>query len=422
MKRTKIIYVLTKYPHLSETFIAREIDQLIDYGNEITICSLKWNWPWSKKIGLQVHRANVVSPNRNIFSFLAIMIWAVRTRPHKLIEILEDIFHTELFSLNTLKLFYIFLSTVNIAYRCRGQKYQHVRAHFLHSESVCAMWLSTLLDIPYSINVHTQNIYFSKSIIQKVVDNSSFCVAISKETFDMLSILGKDKERIFLIHNGISIGEFNNQSHGENLDKDRFTIVAVGRLIRKKGFDLLINACKILEDEGVNFVCSIIGAGSEYKNLSNLIGLLNLKQRVYLTGALPFNEVKEYMSRSSVVVVPSRPSLEDNDRDGLPTVIIESLALGIPVIATDFAGIPDIIAHDETGLLVMPDNYPELASAIILLYKDEKLRIKLGLQGRGKVIEDFSLEKSIRQLDRLIHSMNLQIEIPEIQPVSIAHG
>jgi glycosyltransferase involved in cell wall biosynthesis len=106
----------------------------------------------------------------------------------------------------------------------------------------------------------------------------------------------------------------------------------------------------------------------------------------------------------------------------LPTVIIESLALGTPVIATDFAGIPEIIAHDVTGLLVVPDNYRELASAMILLYKDEKLRIRLGLQGRGKVIENFSLEKSIRQLDRLIYSINVQIEIPEMQPVSIADG
>jgi colanic acid/amylovoran biosynthesis glycosyltransferase len=274
MKRTKIIYILTKYPHISETFIAREIEQLIDYGNEITICSLKWNWPWSKKMGLEVNKANVLSPNRNIFSLFVIVIWAVRTSPHKLIEILKDIFHTELFSFNILKLFYIFLSTINIAYHCRCQKYEHIRAHFLHSESVCAMWLSTLLEIPYSINVHAQNIYFSKSIIQKVVDNSSFCVAISKETFDMLSILRKDKEKIHLIHNGINIDEFNNQSHEENPDNNRFTIVAVGRLIRKKGFDLLINACKILEDEGVDFVCYIIGDGREYKNLLKMIGMV----------------------------------------------------------------------------------------------------------------------------------------------------
>jgi glycosyltransferase involved in cell wall biosynthesis len=177
----------------------------------------------------------------------------------------------------------------------------------------------------------------------------------------------------------------------------------VGRLVEKKGFDLLVRACARLRDRGVDYTCKIIGGGPQHGVLSQLINELELGNHVCLVGPVPFEEVKGYYRQASLLVMPSRISPRDQDRDGLPNVIIEAMATGVPVVATELAGIPDLVIPNQTGLLVPPEDVTELAGAMQELLENDGFRMRLACAGRARVEQEFDLAASVQKLEALIH-------------------
>jgi colanic acid/amylovoran biosynthesis glycosyltransferase len=394
----KICYVTSRYPSLSETFIAREMQWLVDLGHEITICQLKWSTPWRSQQGLQVSPAYVLSPQFGPLPWAKGLAWGLCRKGNPLRSIWQEYRQTSGEAKSKLKLLAILLTVLRLAQCLDGNGIGHVRAHFLHGEAVGAMWLARLLNAPYSITAHTLAIYFPRSIIEKTVRAASFCAAITNETLELLTDLRGTSEAVHLIRNGISLREFMvNSAVSWNSRPPQIT--AVGRLVSKKGFDLLIRACSLLRDWDIDFTCKIIGDGPQYATLNRLITELDLGGYVSLVGALPFEEVKCHYQRASIVVMPSRISSDGQDRDGLPTVIIEALAMGVPVVATTLAGIPDLIIHNQTGLLVPCDNPTELATAIRRILEDENLRDCLAQAGREKVAREFDMAESARRLE-----------------------
>ena len=170
----------------------------------------------------------------------------------------------------------------------------------------------------------------------------------------------------------------------------------MGRLIPKKGFDVLIKACAIIKGKGINFVCGIVGEGSEYRNLTRLVKENDLVDKVKLLGKLSYDDVVIQYQQASILVAPSRVC--KNDVDGLPTVIIEALALGVPVIATPIAGITDLIKGGETGLIVPPDDEKALSNVICEILDNHNMQASLAICGRNRVLEEFDISKTIKNL------------------------
>jgi glycosyltransferase involved in cell wall biosynthesis len=180
-------------------------------------------------------------------------------------------------------------------------------------------------------------------------------------------------------------------------------IVAIGRLIAKKGFANLIRACALLVERGRSFQCEIFGEGSLENQLRGQIEQLGLKELVQLPGAKPQHELRERLAAANVFALPSVPEAEGG-MDNLPTVIMEAMATGLPVVSTRIGGIPEMVIDDETGFLVEPGNVVALADAIEKVTNDRSLGQKLGQAGHERVQRLFSIEKNVRELCALICS------------------
>jgi glycosyltransferase involved in cell wall biosynthesis len=165
----------------------------------------------------------------------------------------------------------------------------------------------------------------------------------------------------------------------------------VGRLVEKKGFSDLIDACALLVKSGVQFECDIIGGGDLNESLHSQIQQLELANVVSLTGPLPQQEVHKAIRVAAVCVAPCITA-STGDRDGLPTVLLESMALGTPCVSTAVTGIPEIIRPEETGLLIPEREPAELATAIQRLLEDEPLRIRLSKAARELFVDKFSID------------------------------
>ncbi|MFQ5628509.1 MAG: glycosyltransferase family 4 protein, partial [bacterium] len=173
-------------------------------------------------------------------------------------------------------------------------------------------------------------------------------------------------------------------------------LLAVGRLVEKKGFPYLIEACKQLREQGIQFRCEIAGDGPMHAQLEKQVWQSGLDDAIVLHGALPPEEIKKFYAQASLFVLPSFIT-KSGDRDGIPNVILEAMAMALPVVATRVSGIPEAIVHEETGLLVPEKDADALAQAIINLLSNPARRQQLGNAGRERVTHKFTLEANVKQ-------------------------
>jgi glycosyltransferase involved in cell wall biosynthesis len=202
-------------------------------------------------------------------------------------------------------------------------------------------------------------------------------------------------------------------------------IVAVGRLVPKKGFDLLLDACTLLRQKGVNFQCSIVGSGDEEAALRERINRLGLMETVELHGARPQTDVKRIVQESAVLAAPCVIG-EDGNRDGMPTVLLEAMALGTPCVATDVTGIPELVKHEQTGLLVPQNDSAKLATALQQVLESRELAVRLAENARRLIEEQFDVQCNAQQLrdlfQRAISSRDCEVvewdsTVPHVSPV-----
>src|SRR5205807_9968132 len=203
----------------------------------------------------------------------------------------------------------------------------------------------------------------------------------------------KRADRIHRIYNGLNLSE----SRRADFSGTSPTIIAVGRLIDKKGFADLIQACRLLVERGKSFRCQIFGEGPLEEKLCQQIEELKLQNWVELPGPKPQHEVRKYLAAGTVFVLPSVIDPEGG-MDNLPTVIMEAMATGLPVISTGIGGIPEMVIDNETGFLVPPGGLAALAAAIERLFDEIGLARRLGDRGFQRARELFSIEKNVRSL------------------------
>jgi len=160
---------------------------------------------------------------------------------------------------------------------------------------------------------------------------------------------------------------------------------------------VLIDACQILRERGVIFTCEIAGAGEEELNLRQQIEKLGLQEQVKLLGIRPQGEVTKLMQSASVMAAPCVVG-GDSNKDGLPTVLLEAMALGTPCISTNLTGIPEVLRHRETGLMVEQNDPIALAEAIAQLLENADLRVELATQARQLMEQKFDIHRNAAKL------------------------
>src|SRR5690606_25340670 len=209
-------------------------------------------------------------------------------------------------------------------------------------------------------------------------------------------------EKIIVLHCGVDTEVFQ-QRQLANHPNTPLNIVCIGTLHEVKGQTHLLSACRILRDHGLSFTCTLIGDGPDLDALQAQVQRDGLEAYVHFAGRKTHAEVAAALREADVVVAPSVPS-SDGRREGIPVALMEAMGSGVPVVASDLSGIPELVIDEETGLLTPPGDAGAIAAALERLYNDPELRQRLGSAGRDKVLREFDLHKNAEHLVELFQA------------------
>ncbi|MDC0004319.1 glycosyltransferase family 4 protein [Porticoccaceae bacterium] len=287
------------------------------------------------------------------------------------------------------------------------KNYQLIHSQWIQSGGTIGFYASWLLDIPFSFTGHAVDLFRDRCALKDKVKHADFIIAISQFHKDFYITEGAIAEKIHIVYCGIDLDEY---AYSYSESKDPVIILSFGRLVEKKGYSILIEACGLLRDLGVDFHCEIAGSGPEYGALKKLTASLNLDKWITITGkALNQEEIQEWMKTGDIYAQPCCWSA-DNDVDGIPRSLMEAMAVGLPSISTTVAGIPDLIKHKKTGLLIAEQDAEGLTKAIKLIMDDPSLRQELSKGGRQLIEQRFNLETCLDPLAEIFsHRSNTTI-------------
>ncbi len=277
----------------------------------------------------------------------------------------------------------------------------HLHAHFISRSADIAQLASRLAGIPFSISAHAKDIYTSPSAdLRRKLNAAQFTVTCTEANRSVLAEIAPEAE-VRLMYHGIDRGIFHPSRRIVADAGEPPLILAVGRLRAKKGLDTLIDACRLLHERGQRVRCEIVGYGEEHDALAHRIENAGLGRHVRLVGKLAREQVLERYARASVFVQPSRIAA-DGDRDGIPNVLLEAMAMGLPVVATRVSGIPEVVRDGRNGLLVEADAPLALAEAIEQVLLHPRQAAALGSAALHTVAEGFDNDNNLRVLTRLL--------------------
>ncbi len=394
---TNFAYLFERFPSFSQTFCYREVAELDRQGltpNIFSIRKPKGEPPqdWDERIINRVHYllgekellddVHRASKKGNLTREIVAALdqWGRRT--------------------DFLRLY----QAIYIGLRLRDLGVRHVHAHFAGLAARTACWIDKFFGINFSFTAHANDIFAPRNFeigLDKLVDAARAIVTETDYAAKFLKERFPDRaDRIHRIYNGLNLAEFKRA----DFSAAPASIVAIGRLIDKKGFADLIHACRLLKDRGKLFRCKIIGEGPLEKELRRQIDQFDLQNCVQLLGAKPQGEIAKHLAAGTVFVLPSVIGA-DGGMDNLPTVIMEAMATGLPVISTAIGGIPEMVIENETGILVPPNDAGALGRAIEKVIVDLSLAQRLGEKGQKRASELFSIDKNARSLIRIFEEL-----------------
>jgi glycosyltransferase involved in cell wall biosynthesis/GT2 family glycosyltransferase len=387
-----MVILLDEFPTLTETFVLGEIRALQRGGNRVRVeaASRPARQIRGGARGLDVDYWE----DDGIARKLASLVWLVRRSPGRcardLISRRRWRRHEEVWPLRSLG---------PPARRIVESGEAHLHAHFAAGAALNAMRLGALLDLPYSVTVHAYDVFQERRNLREKLDGAAFSTGVCASTVEHLRALmpAATAPRIQEVGMGVDGERFRRRRpHGSQR-----TVVAVGRLVEKKGFSHLLDAAAILERSEPLDRLVVVGDGPLRRELEDQAVRLGIEHRVVFTGTLEHDEVRAQIEGSSVLVMPSVVAA-DGDRDSLPVVVEEALALEVPVVASDLAGLPEVV-RPEWGRIVPPADADMLAAAITeVLNLNVERRAKMGRAGRAFILEHRGVDGEAARLAALV--------------------
>jgi glycosyltransferase involved in cell wall biosynthesis len=398
-------YLTKRFPRLSETFILDEILGLEAAGVPLRLWAIAD--PGETVVQPRVHQ--VASPVRYLHEahrssfgdylhFLRSHATVVRRHPWRW---LATAGHMALSRrhLSTLK---HFLEAGPLAVELEADGARHVHAAFAHGPASVAHFVHLLTGMSFSFAAHAKDLYLSSpDILARKVAAASFVLTCSSSAAtEMRRVVTSHPDRavsshaykVVLAPHGVDTERFTppaRTDHGGGSDGRPLRILAVGRLVPKKGYPVLLEALARLQLDGTDFDCQIVGGGELRAELRELAGTLGVQDKVSFAGSLSQPEVNEQLARADVFVQASVVT-ENGDRDGIPNALLEAMSSGLAVVGSAVAGIPEVVTDGVTGLVVPPGDAPALAEALGALAADPGLRTRLGESARRYCVEHLS--------------------------------
>ena len=400
-------YLVTAFPRVSETFIINEIIELERQGFDLRIYSMTAPTDRIRHRLVDEIRAPIrylpkpLSPS--IGTVLADHAWLMARSPRA--------YALTLFRVVTSgerDLIARFPQAPCLARMLGRDGVTHVHAGFVHMPGSLAYIVYLLTGRRYSLGTHARDLYHSPpALLRKKIAAARVVFTCTRYNVSHLQRLSADAGafRVRQVYHGTTLERF---TFGPCGCSEPPVVLAVARLVEKKGLEDLIEASALLRDRGVRFRCHIVGHGALRESLTRLIHRLDLQQVVTLEGAADQDEVISWYRRATVLALPCRVA-RDGDRDGIPNVLIEAAACGLPIISTPVCGIPELVTDRVSGLLVPPQNPAALARAIKLMLHSLELRERLRVNARKRVEETFDVRRNALAIGRELRAV---MELP----------
>ena len=389
----RVGYVVKRYPRFSETFIVNEILEHEAAGLSVEIFALR---PVR-----ETHFQDLLAKVRAPVSYLQERagkpgeFWqTLRAARDALPGFWRKVDELGDVDVNDLS------QAMELALRARQAGIGHLHAHFGTIAATVTRLAAKLGDLTYSVTVHAKDIYHQSvdepALAAKLRDASAVVTVSDYNACHLTRRFALPAGHVRRIYNGLDLNRFEYRSPPQSSN----SILAVGRLVEKKGFDVLIAACAVLRERDIDFNCSIIGDGDLKSRLLDAVRRHGLDDHVTLLGSRAQSELIAHFREAAVMAAPCVVG-GDGDRDGLPTVLLEAMALGTPCVSTSVTGIPELVRHDETGLCLQPNDAPALADALERLLGDAALRDRLSVSARLLIEQEFDARRNAERLRQL---------------------
>lgn len=397
---SRVVYIVSLFPCWSETFIVREIHEMIKRGVDVRIVSLKHPSEKMVQSDAEVLAGRVIYPA----PFLPTLLSALRallTHPwREFVDLFRMIVSLISLPSSLAKSLVVWWRTIGVMSQVHALAPRHIHAHWATFPSTAAWLLSKRIAVPFSFTAHAHDIFVEEQLLSEKMRDAKFTVAISQFNKRYLAerVKAAKSAVVNVIHCGVSPAQFSFVTEGRASNQ----ILAIGRLDQIKGFPHLIDACAVLRDRGVDFVCDVVGSGPLEADIRAQIERLQLTGKVNLLGAKKQEEVRALLQRVTLFVLPSVVT-PTGDRDGIPVAMMEAMACGTPVVSTTVSGIPELVQDGVTGLLSEPGNAQSLAASLERILTDASLRAELAHRARALVEREFDVALEAGKLYDAIH-------------------
>jgi glycosyltransferase involved in cell wall biosynthesis len=401
----RIAYLCAQYPAVSHTFVLREVEALRALGAEISTFSIRRSSAdqllaqadrmafASTYAILPPHWRKLLAAHMKLIAkapkvYLSTLAMALGLAPPGLRGSLWQVFY--------------FFESVVLWSECRRRRIRHIHAHMANVAADVALlsahigsMLEPELPWSWSFTQHGPSEFFDVSHFRlaEKVRRALFVVCISDYARSQVMGLSQPEtwKRLHVVHVGIPIAQFTRNSHLSPPPEEHPTILFVGRQVPVKGEAVLLEATLLLAERGHEFKVILAGCGPLQPTLESLAERLGVSHLVSFPGSVGQDDIHAFYECASIFCLPSFA-------EGVPCVLMEAMAMQIPVVSTRIAGIPELVDDGRTGLLVTPGRADVLADALARLLSDQSLCRELGSRARDKVKSDFNVEISAKQL------------------------
>lgn len=390
----RVAYLFERFPSFGQTFCYREVAELIRQEADVAIFSVRrptgeppqeWDENVLSRVAYLPDEAGLVNAVDR----------AARkgTIPPEAVASLKEWGRQPDF----LRLY----QAAHIGLRLRKEGIARVHAHFAGMAARTAFWLNHFFGIGFSLTAHANDIFAPRKFVlslERIFEAAVSIVTVSDFAVAQLTHrFPQHAGKIHRVYNGVDLAQFRTANFAAEVP----LIIAVGRLIEKKGFADLISACERLKAKGRSFSCNIIGEGPLHEALVAQIAQSGLAEQVQLVGPRSQRQIVDHLAEATVFGLPCTTEA-DGGMDNLPTVIMEAMAAGLPVVSTWIAGVPEMVQPGLTGALVPPSDPSALAAAIELFLCDRETAKQFGTRGHRIASEKFSIEANVKSLAAIL--------------------
>lgn len=410
-QKSTLGYILKGYPRISETFISNEILLLEEMGFTMRLFPMRQPRESFSHASVKKIRARVdYLPTElfaDFFHLLRPNIFLAAKKPGKFKKTLATAARgiskgKELATLKHL-LQAGYLTNHHLE---KDQSIAQLHGHFAHSPTSVTMFASLLSDVPFSFTAHAKDIYTSdQEKLRKKITQARFVVTCTRHNAEYLqTIAGNCPTPIYCIYHGIDLNLFQ-QTVAEAEAHEPYTILTVARMTQKKGLPTIYQALAGLRQKGIRFRHTLIGDGDDRESILALIASLELTDHCRWIGTQTHDEVLRHFKTSDLFVLGCEIA-ENGDRDGIPNVLVESLAMGVPALSTTVSAIPEILIDGKTGMTVPPSSPKQLEKAMLRILTDQRLRQQLIAGGQELVQNQFDNSRWIKELAGIFRQHN----------------